>query len=173
MRIGMFTDYYLPIKTGVSTSVASFREQLQELGHEVYVFAPSDSIIVREEDDHIIRFPAIKGLFVENYMTSVFFPPQQIRKIEKDPVIVKDLSFIVPNELSYQKLTASLESVKDASGLVKYKLFDIYKDEEKLPKNHYSIAIRLYFEHKDSANIEESLIVIVKKFELINVKHRI
>ncbi len=83
MRIGMFTDYYLPIKTGVSTSVASFREQLQELGHEVYVFAPSDSIIVREEDDHIIRFPAIKGLFVENYMTSVFFPPQQIRKIEK------------------------------------------------------------------------------------------
>lgn len=84
MRIGMFTDYYLPVKTGVSTSVASFCEQLRLLGHEVYIFAPSDSIIVREEDDdHIIRFPAIKGLFVENYMTSVFFPPQQIRKIEK------------------------------------------------------------------------------------------
>jgi glycosyltransferase involved in cell wall biosynthesis len=83
MRIGMFTDYYLPVKTGVSTSVASFREQLEKLGHEVYVFAPSAGILVREEDDHIIRFPAIKGLFVENYMTSVFFPPQQIRKIEK------------------------------------------------------------------------------------------
>jgi glycosyltransferase involved in cell wall biosynthesis len=83
MRIGMFTDYYLPVKTGVSTSVASFREQLEKLGHEVYIFAPSAGIIVREEDDHIIRFPAIKGLFVENYMTSVFFPPQQIRKIEK------------------------------------------------------------------------------------------
>lgn len=83
MRIGMFTDYYLPVKTGVSTSVASFREQLEKLGHEVYVFAPSAGILIREEDDHIIRFPAIKGLFVENYMTSVFFPPQQIRKIEK------------------------------------------------------------------------------------------
>lgn len=83
MRIGMFTDYYLPVKTGVSTSVASFREKLEKLGHEVYVFAPSAGILVREEDDHIIRFPAIKGLFVENYMTSVFFPPQQIRKIEK------------------------------------------------------------------------------------------
>lgn len=83
MRIGMFTDYYLPVKTGVSTSVASFREELEKLGHEVYVFAPSAGILVREEDDHIIRFAAIKGLFVENYMTSVFFPPQQIRKIEK------------------------------------------------------------------------------------------
>jgi len=83
MRIGMFTDYYIPVKTGVSTSVESFREQLTALGHEVYVFAPSDGIRVKEEDDHIIRFPAVKGLFVENYMTSVFFPPLQIRKIEK------------------------------------------------------------------------------------------
>lgn len=83
MRIGMFTDYYLPVKTGVSTSVESFREQLELLGHEVYVFAPSDGILVRKENKHIIRFPAVKGLFVENYMTSVFFPPQQIRKIEK------------------------------------------------------------------------------------------
>lgn len=83
MRIGMFTDYYLPVKTGVSTSVESFREQLELMGHEVFVFAPSDSIRVREENERIIRFPALKGLFVENYMTSVFFPPQQIRKIEK------------------------------------------------------------------------------------------
>lgn len=83
MRIGMFTDYYLPVKTGVSTSVASFKEQLELLGHEVYVFAPSSGILVKKEDDHVIRFPAVKGLFVENYMTSVFFPPQQIRKIEK------------------------------------------------------------------------------------------
>lgn len=83
MRIGMFTDYYIPVKTGVSTSVESFREQLELLGHEVYVFAPSDGILVRKEDEHIIRFPALKGLFVENYMTSLFFPPQQIRKIEK------------------------------------------------------------------------------------------
>lgn len=83
MRIGFFTDYYLPVKTGVSTSIASFRDELEKLGHEVFIFAPSDSMLVREEDDHIIRFPAIKGLFVENYMTSVFFPPQQIRKIEK------------------------------------------------------------------------------------------
>lgn len=83
MRIGLFTDYYLPVKTGVSTSVESFREQLVALGHEVYVFAPAAGMLVKKEDEHIVRFPAVKGLFVENYMTSVFFPPQQIRKIEK------------------------------------------------------------------------------------------
>ena len=83
MRVGFFTDYYLPVRTGVSISVDTFRRQLEALGHEVFVFAPSDGLLVREEDDHIIRFPAIKGLFVENYMTSVFFPPQQVKRIEK------------------------------------------------------------------------------------------
>lgn len=83
MRIGFFTDYYWPTRTGVSTAVESFRKQLEVLGHEVYIFAPADGMRINEDDDHIIRFPAIKGLFVENYMTSVFFPAQQIRKIEK------------------------------------------------------------------------------------------
>lgn len=97
----------------------------------------------------------------------------QIHKIEKDPVIVKDLSFIVPNELSFQSLVANLESIADKANLVKYRLFDIYKDEEKLPKNHYSIAIRFYFNHKDATNIDEQLNIIVKNFEHIHVRQRV
>lgn len=40
MRIGIFTDSYLPIKYGMETSIESFRLSLERLGHEVYIYAP-------------------------------------------------------------------------------------------------------------------------------------
>lgn len=104
----MFTDYYIPVKTGVSTSVESFREHLELLGHEVYVFAPSDGILVREENERIIRFPALKGLFVENYMTSIFFPPQQIRKIEKLNLDI--IHFHDPSQIGLLGVQAALKN---------------------------------------------------------------
>ena len=41
MRIAMFTDTYLPARDGVVTSILIAREQLQALGHEVFIFAPA------------------------------------------------------------------------------------------------------------------------------------
>jgi 1,2-diacylglycerol 3-alpha-glucosyltransferase len=83
MRIGFFTDFFRPQINGVSYSIDTFRAELEAMGHEVYIFAPSPSLRYREKDPHVIRFPAIKGIFFEDYLTSVFFPPQAIRKIEK------------------------------------------------------------------------------------------
>lgn len=83
MRIGFFTDFFRPQINGVSYSIDTFRAELEALGHEVYIFAPSPSLRYREKDPRVIRFPAIKGIFFEDYLTSVFFPPQAIRKIEK------------------------------------------------------------------------------------------
>lgn len=40
MRIGIFTDSYLPTPTGVAVSVETFRKELERRGHEVYIFAP-------------------------------------------------------------------------------------------------------------------------------------
>lgn len=40
MKIGIFTDSYLPTPTGVAVSVETFRRSLEALGHEVYIFAP-------------------------------------------------------------------------------------------------------------------------------------
>ena len=83
MRIGFFTDFFRPQINGVSYSIDTFRAELEALGHEVYIFAPSPSLRYKEKDPHVVRFPAIKGIFFEDYLTSVFFPPQAIRKIEK------------------------------------------------------------------------------------------
>lgn len=41
MKIGMFTDSYRPYISGVVRSIETTAERLTELGHEVYIFAPS------------------------------------------------------------------------------------------------------------------------------------
>jgi len=40
MRVGLFTDAYLPEITGVTTVVRALRDELERLGHEAYVYAP-------------------------------------------------------------------------------------------------------------------------------------
>ncbi|GBR77516.1 glycosyl transferase family 1 [Candidatus Termititenax dinenymphae] len=58
MRIGMFTDTYTPQINGVVTSIRSFTEELQKMGHEVFIFAPKlqDSV----EQDNIFYFKSFK-----------------------------------------------------------------------------------------------------------------
>jgi 1,2-diacylglycerol 3-alpha-glucosyltransferase len=40
LKIAMFTDTYLPTRDGVVTSILMTRQRLEELGHEVFMFAP-------------------------------------------------------------------------------------------------------------------------------------
>lgn len=83
LKIGFFTDTYLPTRNGIGVSIETYREQLELLGHEVYVIAPSPGFRYKETSKRIIRFPAIKGLFFDDYLTSVFFPPQALHRIDK------------------------------------------------------------------------------------------
>jgi 1,2-diacylglycerol 3-alpha-glucosyltransferase len=41
MKVGIFTDSYKPYTSGVVTSISTFKEELNKLGHEIYIFAPS------------------------------------------------------------------------------------------------------------------------------------
>jgi 1,2-diacylglycerol 3-alpha-glucosyltransferase len=97
MRIGLFTDTFRPSINGIVFVIESLKRELEALGHEVYVFCPAKSMRpsktaeLYEEDDHIVRFPSIKGAFFDDYDTSIFFPPrvvQQIRDLELDVVHV-------------------------------------------------------------------------------------
>lgn len=83
MRIGIFSDRYLPQTDGITFSTEIFRKELEALGHEVYVFAPSPSWRYKERSKRIIRFKALKGLLLEDWLTGVFFPPQAIKQIDK------------------------------------------------------------------------------------------
>lgn len=86
MRIGLFTDTYRPAQNGVVVVVDVTRRELEALGHEVFVFAPSANLVnkvseVDKDDDHLIHFPAIRGAGFDEGQISVFSPHALVRKI--------------------------------------------------------------------------------------------
>ncbi|MDD2553558.1 MAG: glycosyltransferase family 4 protein [Desulfotomaculaceae bacterium] len=57
MRIGIFTDSYLPYTSGVVRSIQTFNEELTKLGHDVYIFAPNYKNC--SSDNKVFRFTSI------------------------------------------------------------------------------------------------------------------
>ena len=58
MRIGMFSNTYKPVISGVVTSICLFRRGLMDQGHEVFIFAPACRGY-EDGEDGIFRYPAI------------------------------------------------------------------------------------------------------------------
>lgn len=65
MNILLISDVYFPRVNGVSTSIRTFSEQLQKLGHSVHLIAP-DYGIATEDEAWITRVPA----------RNIFFDPE-------------------------------------------------------------------------------------------------
>jgi 1,2-diacylglycerol 3-alpha-glucosyltransferase len=57
LRVGLFTDAYLPEISGVTMAVRWYREELERRGHEVYVYAPRYERS-NDDDDRTYRFRA-------------------------------------------------------------------------------------------------------------------
>ena len=57
MKIGIFTDSYLPTPSGVAVSVETFRRSLEEAGNEVFIFAP-DFKNYQDKISNVFRFPS-------------------------------------------------------------------------------------------------------------------
>lgn len=55
MRILMVSDVYFPRVNGVSTSIRTFREDLQALGHEVDLVVPEYPLRAYDEDPRVLR----------------------------------------------------------------------------------------------------------------------
>lgn len=88
MRIGLFTDTYRPAQNGVVLVVDVTRRELEAMGHEVWVFAPSANIFNQvteadRHDDHLIHFPTIRGAGFKEGQISVFFPPALLHKVKE------------------------------------------------------------------------------------------
>lgn len=122
MRIGFFTDMYLPKIDGVVFSIENFRIELEAMGHEVYVFAPGHGLRSKEKSDRIIRFPAVKGLFFDEYPTSVFFPPQAMAKIKSYKLDI--IHFHTPGQIG---LMGAYYAIRNKSPLVTTYHTDLYE----------------------------------------------
>ena len=82
VRIGFFSDRYLPFTDGIACSMEDARRELEARGHEVYIFAPKPNRRYREASPRITRFPAVKGLFFDDYRCSLFYPPRARRHVD-------------------------------------------------------------------------------------------
>ncbi|WP_276620676.1 glycosyltransferase family 4 protein [Syntrophomonas wolfei] len=55
MRIGIFTDSFIPYTSGVVTSILTFQKELSRLGHDIHIFAPSYPNF-QQEEEQVYRF---------------------------------------------------------------------------------------------------------------------
>lgn len=81
MRIGLFSDSYLPATNGVVFIVETMRTQLEAMGHTVFLVVPNSGIKARHRDKHILRIPGIGNGIYDDQLTSVFFPSSQLKRI--------------------------------------------------------------------------------------------
>lgn len=78
MNIGLFTDTYYPQINGVAASVFMLKENLEKMGHTVYVFTTTDPE-APEGELHVYRLPSIP--FAGARRIGIFYHPGIARKI--------------------------------------------------------------------------------------------
>lgn len=77
MKIGIFSDAYLPQIGGVSTASHLIKKHLTARGHDVYVITPSDP--KAEAEENVIRVPSIP--FVSAKRLAFMCPPMIYKQI--------------------------------------------------------------------------------------------
>lgn len=83
MRIGLFSDTYLPATNGISYVIEIIKKDLEAQGHTVWVFAPRDIRWKLPEEKNIVRYPALGGMFYEDQFNSFFWPAREVKRVRK------------------------------------------------------------------------------------------
>ncbi|MFW5953463.1 MAG: glycosyltransferase [Candidatus Natronoplasma sp.] len=105
MKIAMVTDTWLPTMDGVVNSIIRFREGLEELGHEIYVFAPGEKNKVSERDDHVFLFKSKTFSPYPDYRMALY-PTGRTQKL----LIEKDIDVIHNHAVGFMALRAMIAS---------------------------------------------------------------
>ena len=82
MNIGLFTDTYFPQINGVGTSVHMLYEELTALGHNVYIFTPSDPRRV-SSDENIISMRSMPCFIIKSFRIGLLYSPHDLWKIKR------------------------------------------------------------------------------------------
>lgn len=75
MRIGIFTNTYKPDINGVVRSISTFRDELDNQGHTVYIFAP-EAPGYADDEYGIFRYPAVRLPVADRYPLAIPVSPQ-------------------------------------------------------------------------------------------------
>src|SRR5687767_11847734 len=108
MKIGLFTDTYHPSVNGIVSVVGILRRNFEAMGHEVFVFAPGEGLLIEQTSDkHVYKFPAFKGGLFNDSNTPLFFPPFLLGEIKKLDLDV--IHFLTPGQVGLMGLYAAHE----------------------------------------------------------------
>lgn len=82
MRVGIFTNNYLPMRGGVTTAVETLRQGLTALGHPTWIFAPR---FPSRTDDLpcVFRYPSIPAWTYPDFPLAVPFSPRLTRTVRE------------------------------------------------------------------------------------------
>ena len=84
MKIGIFTDTYVPFINGVTTSVLMLKKSLEKKGHTVYIVTVNAENMQYqfEENGKVIRIPGIP-IGIYDYRLTGIYPLKAIKIIKK------------------------------------------------------------------------------------------
>ncbi|TJX15897.1 glycosyltransferase family 4 protein [Tissierella creatinini] len=80
MKIGLFTDTYYPQINGVATSVLMLKENLEKLGHRVYVFTTTDPK-AKKHERNVFRVASLP--FKSSRRVGMVYHPRLARRIKR------------------------------------------------------------------------------------------
>jgi 1,2-diacylglycerol 3-alpha-glucosyltransferase len=80
VRIGLFTNNYVPFCGGVTISVETLREGLEARGHEVWTFAPRFPG-AQPDPPRVVRFPSVPAATYPEFPLAVPWSPRIARQV--------------------------------------------------------------------------------------------
>lgn len=84
MRIGIFTECYHPTLNGVVVSIDTFKEALENLGHQFFIFAPNTKGYHEEKQNRVYRHTSFCWPGQKNYpLAWPIFSEEEIHRIAK------------------------------------------------------------------------------------------
>lgn len=83
MKIGLFTDTYLPDVNGVCSSIETLRLALTAHGHEVWVVCPDSTVKGVKMDGHVLRIHGARLSFLYGYTLAGTWNRQAFERIRK------------------------------------------------------------------------------------------
>jgi 1,2-diacylglycerol 3-alpha-glucosyltransferase len=82
MNIGLFSETYYPEINGVATSVYTLKNELENRGHNVYVFTTTTPG-APEHEHNVFRVPSIPFIFITERRVGLFYQPKLAHIIKK------------------------------------------------------------------------------------------
>jgi glycosyltransferase involved in cell wall biosynthesis len=86
MRIGIFTDTYLPEINGVVTVIRLMERELRKKGHEVYIFAPAHPGQDNARTE-VYRFPSLRFIFYKEMRVAIPYSRKALKIIPTMDII--------------------------------------------------------------------------------------